>query len=495
MTPKRPNRAPRARSRRLLGGLALTLILLAALTSFALEAVDAPPRALARYIERHAAGHNAVVTHAGAWLASTLERIDRPGEPLMRLQGLRIGAQPLPPRQPRPADASGNIVLVASAIEAVRALQAAQPGDLITFTPGTYHFSGESITLARAGTSASRIVVRADQPGTVFVEFAMTEGFVVTEPYWTFENLNIRGVCARHAGCEHAFHVVSRGSHFEARNNTVTDFNAHFKINGAQGRFPDYGVIEGNTLSNTGIRETDSSVTPIDLVAASGWRISGNSISDFVKAGSDRVSYGAFAKGGGTGNVFEGNLVICEHLLRHAAGQRVGISLGGGGTGEAYCRDARCITEQERGVVRSNLIMACSDDGVYLNRAAASQVRHNTLLDTGGISARYAESGAEVQGNLVDGAIRARDGAVLHGADNVQTSMTRQYLGSHPVRGLYRGFTDMDLAWSTSPPRSAQPDVGGRDLCGSVRSANPTYGAFEDFAPCVLPASAGTQGK
>jgi parallel beta-helix repeat protein len=316
----------------------------------------------------------------------------------------------------------------------------------------------------------------------VTLEFDMTEGFRVSEPYWSFENLRIRGVCNRHSDCEHAFHVVGRAHHFVARHNDVSDFNAHLKINGDNKSFPDDGLIEANTLSNSSIRDTDNPVTPIDLVAANRWTIRSNSISDFAKSGSDRVSYGAFAKGGGEGNVFERNLVICEHLIKGAPGQRIGISLGGGGSEQEFCRDARCITEQDGSTIRSNLVMSCSDDGIYINRSAISHVEHNTLIDTGGISVRFAESSAELEGNLVDGIIRRRDGATLYTTDNIQTSPSRLYVRSHPVRNLFR--TLRTLQWDTAPPRRIAGAKHFPDLCEPERPAAPTYGAFEDFSKC-----------
>jgi hypothetical protein len=57
-------------------------------------------------------------------------------------------------------------------------------------------------------------------------------------------------------------------------------------------------------------------VTPIDLVAASGWKIAGNVIADFIKGQGDRTSFGAFAKGGAADTVFERNVVVCELALR-----------------------------------------------------------------------------------------------------------------------------------------------------------------------------------
>ena len=463
------------------------LLAAAAMLSCTLETLNERPRALARYVEHRVSGHNTVVARAGERLAVLLAWLDQPLELRPRPQALRLSAQA--DSQPRHggADVSAQVVPVASPDDAVQAIQRARPGDRVTFAPGTYRFSGTSIAVNRAGTKVAPITLRAETPETVFLEFDMTEGFVVSAPYWTFENMNIRGVCARHADCEHAFHVVSRASHFVARNNTISDFNAHIKINGADGSFPDDGLIEGNTLSNRSIRKTQSSVTPIDLVAASRWTVRDNWISDFAKGEADRVSYGAFAKGAGFGNSFERNVVVCEHLLRRAPGQRVGISLGGGGTGKDYCRDARCITEQDGGTIHSNLIMSCSDEGIYLNRAATSQVSHNTLLDTGGISVRFVESSAEIQGNLVDGVIRGRDGGVLRGDDNLQTLMTRMYLGSHPVRGLYRNLADLDLAWSASAPRRRQSGLAAPDLCRAVRPTPAAYGAFEDFSACLRP--------
>ncbi len=93
------------------------------------------------------------------------------------------------------------------------------------------------------------------------------------------------------------------------------------------------GWSRDNRIYNTAARRTENPVTPIDLVAASDWTIRGNLVADFVKDGSDRTSYGVFAKGGGSGNLLEGNTVLCEHRLRGAPGRRVGLSFGGGGSG------------------------------------------------------------------------------------------------------------------------------------------------------------------
>jgi parallel beta-helix repeat protein len=394
---------------------------------------------------------------------------------------LKIGAsaQPVPPQS-----AAGRPVAVANPDQLRVAIGAALPGDVITLAAGTYRFR-DSIAVRAPGSAANPVSVRAELPGTVTIEFDTVEGFAVAAPYWQFENLTIRGVCADHSGCEHAFHVTGGAHHFVALNNTVIDFNAQFKINGADGRFPDAGRIEGNTVSNSTVRRTNNPVTPIDLVGASDWIIRRNLIADFIKQGGDQVSYGAFAKGAGTGNVFEQNIVWCERRLQGEPGQRVGLSLGGGGSGASYCRDRVCITEQDRGVIRSNLVASCSDDGIYLNSAARSVVAHNTVLGTAGVTVRYPTSSAELDGNLVDGAIRSRNDGILRARDNLESAGAWQFVGRRPLRALFSARSGDPFAWSGSVPRRDAGDAAPPDLCGMPRPRAPAYGAFEDFAACV----------
>jgi parallel beta-helix repeat protein len=363
------------------------------------------------------------------------------------------------------------------------AIAAAHAGDVITLLPGRYRFD-RTLAARAEGTEQAPIVVKAERPGSVDIEFTTVEGFAVTGPWWRFENLAIRGACTNDGDCEHAFHVSGAAHHFSALNNTVRDFNAQFKINGADGRFPDNGLIDHNTLVNSAPRQTASPVTPIDLVAASGWTIRGNLIADFVKAQGDRISYGAFAKGAGAGTTFEDNVVLCEQRLQGEPGQRVGLSLGGGGTGKPYCRDHRCITEHDHGIIRDNLVASCSDAGIYVNSSADTRIVHNTLLDTGGIDVRFPESAAEVTGNLVDGTIRARDGARIRALDNLDTPIAYLYAGYHPVRKLFAGVQGLDLGWAAQPPKRALASAS-TDMCGRRRPVWARYGAFEDFAACL----------
>ena len=478
-------RRPVRRSLMLLVALACLLAIGTGVLLYALQERGIVPRALGPYLARRSTGHNPLIEQAGRWSDATLVRLDREAASPWPMPATNIGAQPT-----RRIDATDTDTLVASADQARVAIAAARPGQVITFLPGIYRFEGSNVRVNQAGSAAAPITLRAAAAGSVLLEFAMVEGFNVTAPYWRFENLVIRGACATHGDCEHAFHVVGGAHHFAAVNNTITDFNAHFKINGSDGRFPDFGTIEHNTLSNSSARQTSNPVSLIDLVAASDWTIRANLISDFIKAEGNQVSYGAFAKGGGSRNRFVGNVVICERLLARQPGQRVGISLGGGATGPAYCRDGKCITEQSGSTIESNLVSACSDAGIYLNSAANSRIAHNTLLDTAGIDVRFATSSAKVTGNLVDGPIRARNGGLLRLDDNLDTDTAWLYLGRHPQRSLFKVPAQLDLRWAEAAPRRVAGAAPAPDLCGAARPAAPAYGAFEDFAACLTPVEA-----
>jgi hypothetical protein len=450
-----------------------------------LQSEGVTPRALAPYILKRTSGHNSVIESTGRFAAAMLLHLDRGDLAPYVPPALILGAQPDSPAAP-----AGNERLVATSEEAWRAITNAAAGDVITLLPGDYVLR-QTVYARGPGRASAPVAVRAARPGTVRIAVSAREGFSVSAPYWRFENLDLQGTCTSHSHCEHAFHVVGDGHHFLARNNTIRNFNAHFKINGANGTFPDHGVIESNTLNNSAPRQTPFPVTPIDLVGASDWTIRANLIHDFIKAEGDRVSYGAFAKGGAERTVFERNVVLCEAVLAGQPGQRVGLSFGGGATGKAYCRDRRCITEHEGGIMRANLVAGCSDVGIYLNSAAGASIVDNTLLDTAGIQARFPTSSATLEGNLIDGPLREDEGGVLRPGDNLSTDIKWMYLGRHPQRTLFADPAQLALGWRAGTvmrpeqERGAPGSGAGSDLCNPTGGPRRAYGAFEDFATCL----------
>ncbi len=456
--------------------------LLAAAAVVAVEHYGVAPRLLGPYLERRASGHNTLIESTGRIAAAYLMRADR-GELTPQLEypawaGARADRSFIP---------AGREVSVGSSRQFLAAMAEARPGDVLTFRPGSYRFDGHSIEAGQPGRPQAPITVRAARLETVTLEFALLEGFHVTAPHWVFENLAIRGVCTGHDGCEHAFHITGAAQHAVIRNNDIRDFNAHIKINGANNHFPDRGRIENNTLVNSTARKTGAPVASIDLLAANGWTIEGNLIADFVKDGGDRTSYGAFAKGAAEGTRIIRNVVLCEHRLRGAPGRRIGLSFGGGGSNPPFCRDGRCVVEHDHGLMQNNLIASCSDEGVYLRRAAHSWLVHNTVLDTGGIYARYPETAAEAIRNLVDGPMRAREAARLHEDDNVTTTIAQLLFGWHPVSASFQDAGSLDLRWKRAPQalRESRPAGDAADLCGVKRPARIAYGAFDDFNECL----------
>ena len=394
----------------------------------ALWQLDATPREWARWLSSRGSKESGLLRASTLTLAQGLDGLDR---------GAQLARPDYPALTTPPASALVpplRVVRVSSSDELVRAITAALPGDRIDIAAGHYRFKGESVQVRAPGTDQAPIVVRAEQLGSVRLDFDIVEGFHVSAPHWRFENLEIHGACRDDSDCEHAFHIVSAAKDTRIEHCRLVDFNAPIKINGENGSFPDRGRIEASELFATRGRETANAVTFIDLVAASGWRIERNLIADFVKLDGDHISYGAFAKGAGEGNVFARNLVLCEQRLRGLRGARVGLSLGGGGSGASYCRDGACIVEQQAGRIEGNLIAQCSDAGIYLNRAAQSIVSDNQLLDTAGIDGRYPETAADLSGNIVDGLVRARQQALLHEQNDRASPRLDALAGRHPLR-------------------------------------------------------------
>jgi hypothetical protein len=441
------------------------------------------PREWAAELLRPAFNEQPALGRAARFAAHWLTRADRLAPAGGVVLPGSLGASP-----DRSGDVpNGRLRLVASLEALSDAAAAAEPGDVIQLQPGRYHVSGKPIHFSATGTAAKPITVRAARLGDVVIESDAAETLKVTGPFWRFENLSLRGVCADHTQCEHAIHVVAGANGTVIRNNLLADFNAHIKINAEDGLFPDGGLVDGNTLLDTAPRSTVNPITPVDLVSASDWVIRGNLIADFMRAPGygGQTSYGAFVKGEGKGNIIERNVVVCEWKLRDIPAQTVGLSLGGGGTGIDFRREGGTSGfEQIGGVIRDNLVAFCSDDGIYVNRSARSVIDHNTLLDTAGIDVRFVESSARVTRNIVDGVIRERDGGTLRAADNDTAFLPGLFAGLHPQRGLYRDPATLDLAWRTAPASVAETEPGA-DLCGHRRGGEALPGAFEDYADCL----------
>jgi len=362
--------------------------------------------------------------------------------------------------------ARADVVPVTTGAELEAAIDAAQPGDELVLADGTYAIGSPSC--AAAGTAAAPIVVRAESPLGARIEVSGLEGFRVSGAFWRFEGLDIQGVCASHPDCEHAFHVTGKATDFTLRHSRVRDFNAQLKVNATPGDggvydVPHRGLIEYCDIGDTAPRATDSPVTKLNIDTGDGWVVRGNFLHDWHKDGGDAVSYGAFMKSGGNDGLFERNLVACSFDVA-TGGTRIGLSFGGGGTGAQYCAPAfdpnvPCDVEHSGGVLRNNLIIDCSDVGIYLNRAADTRVLFNTLVGTAGVDFRFETTTGEADGNVLEGGIRERDGGTFTPGNNLveQDAAFFDALYADPLGGdfLLEGPADALIGQGTAVRGSA----------------------------------------
>ncbi len=282
------------------------------------------------------------------------------------------------------------------------AFRQASAGTRIILLSGVYKVY--RLDTVSGGTAENPIIVEAATPGMAVIQATGSEAISIHHPYWIIKGLTIEGS----PNSEHAFHITNNADNVIIKENTLVNFHAQIKVNGENNGFPDNGLIENNDLFNTQIRNTDSPVTTVDIVAGNNWIIRGNYIADFAKGLSDKTSYGVFIKGNSMKGLIERNLVICANNTQGSI--RVGMSFGGGGTGTAFCENQDCSIENTGGVMRNNIVLNCSDVGIYLNKARDTVITNNTLLMTTGIDVRFPESNAMIQDNILTGAIRERDG-------------------------------------------------------------------------------------
>jgi len=426
---------------------------------------DRTPSELIRYAKRRLEGHpnlEILVLPPLHWVQAKYEHPVPPG-PLPTLTKGQLDQAPAA----LPGQAGQPTITADTAASIISAISTAKAGQTVLIAPGRYRIN-QNIKTNAVGNAQQLITVRASQPGQVQIEFNAQEGFIVQHSYWVFENLRIQGVCKDHTSCEHAFHVVGQGDHLVVRNNRIEDFNAHLKINGLQGAWPDHGVLQHNTITNTTARTTENPITLFDLVGANYWQVLDNVVSNFVKNGSDGISYGIFMKGASRGGRIERNLVICTTQNVSQPGVRVGISFGGGTTGQAYCRDGRCEAEHTAGLAANNILGHCNDSGIDVNKSTSIAIAHNTLINTAGIDVRTTPASATMQGNLLEGQIRQRKGG--------QAKLVMNEIAV--MADVFENPNALNLNWRKVPDNIPRLGLAEKDFYGQIRGDSTPPGAL-----------------
>lgn len=430
------------------------------------------PGEIVRYLKRRLQNHDkleAVLVPPLNWIQRQVERpvaIDK-----LPLLGKGPGS---PVAQQRIADTGPGLRdRIVDTTESLReALWQAQAGETILIAPGTYRIDRQLET-RQGGLPDQPITVRPLRPDSVQIEVYTVAGLRITQPHWRVIGLSWRGACPNHDQCEHAIHVAGGAHDTRLLGHRMVDFNAHIKVNGERGSFPDHGRIEHNHLANTSARRTARPVAAVDLVGASAWVVADNVFEHLVKGGGNQVSYAAMMKGAGRQGRFERNLVVCTTSGISQPGLRVGISFGGGGTGPAYCRDQRCDAEFQDGVVQDNIVAHCNDAGVDINTSLRTLVLGNTLINTAGVQLRGEPSSAIVRANLMDGDVRHRPGSTVEAEGNEIGDSTSWFADPDAL----------DLRWADLPgaDRSGRTDP---DFCGRSRTYGSPAGALSSAGPC-----------
>ncbi|MFB9936598.1 right-handed parallel beta-helix repeat-containing protein [Photobacterium aphoticum] len=370
------------------------------------------------------------------------------------------------------------------------ALRQVEPGQTIVIRDGHYALKGKRFNISKKpGTALLPIRLIAETRGNVTLALDSREGIVIDQPYWRIEGIHFIGTCHSHSRCDHALHIVGDADNTRIAHNTFYDFNAAIKVNKSGIQYPDQGLIEHNIFGNHQPRNTHYSVTPINVDHGNDWVVRKNIIHDFIKLGGNRVSYGAFMKGGVTGGIFEQNLVICNTSQQRYPGSQVGLSFGGGGMSQASRRD-NANFEVSDTIMRNNIIMHCNDVGIYSQKAVDVTVHNNTLYNTAGIDVRFPVSTASVYNNILNGRIKARDDATLQSENNLIStySFIRNNNGlnaifSTPQNGIFSVTSPealIDYAIEAKPTTQTL-----FDFCGHHIHQNTAYiGAIYQDAGC-----------
>ncbi|WP_135550227.1 fibronectin type III domain-containing protein [Paenibacillus cymbidii] len=289
-------------------------------------------------------------------------------------------------------------------------------GRIITLAAGTY---SQTATIEITGKNNITIQgATANYDDTVIVgpginSTVMDINFKVNDSdYVTFKNMTIRD------SYYHAIQINSGSDYFHADHlKTWDNGEGGFKSTGStnlEQPYADYGLIETSMIGYTtsGMR---GSVEGIDLIASKGWIIRGNTFMN-AKRTDNSPGYAFFAKGNSMDTVVENN------IFKNSA---VAMSFGGGGTAPEYFRFGDTSLEHRGGIMRNNVVFGTYDTAVYMNKAADFKVYNNTMLGiapgvaVGGIESRFAGSGGEIRNNLMDKAVKLRDGGLATQSDNI----------------------------------------------------------------------------
>ncbi len=383
-----------------------------------------------------------------------------------------------------------RIIPVSSYASLQGACQTAIPGDTIRIAPGTYTVNGVSRIMITDRPGPVLVQGETGNPQDVIVEGKGQDNEAVqmvfnldNSPEWTFEALTTKnsyyhGFKFDHASTDCVLRNIIMLDHGESGVKGTSDPSS--------GTYPDRLLIEncliGFTKPSGGTR---SVVEGVDGVGVNDWVIRNSRFVNIQKGGAP--AYAIFTKGNSSNTIIEAN--VFENCF-------IAASFGGGGTGDPFFRDNDRTYEHSGGIIRNNIMIRCSDAGVYINKGREARVYNNTLFECElTIQLRFEESSGWVRNNLVlrspdnpnEPVVRSRDGATIF-ADEANLAATAD---DFRIASGGNGAIDIRLV-NTSPAIDAGVDAGifvPTDFEGDKRPFGEGYdvGADEYVATVSVP--------
>lgn len=376
-----------------------------------------------------------------------------------------------------------RVVNVSTYVQLRDACQNALPGDTIVIASGTYTITGASRIMITNRQGPVLVKGATGNPTDVTVQGQGQDNSAVQMvfnlddcPAWTFRDFTVRnsyyhGFKFDHNSTDCALINVIMRDHGESGVKGTSD--------PPSGKYPDRLLIDscdiGFTSTSGGTR---SVVEGVDGVGVNDWIIRNSRFVNVQKGGNP--AYAIFTKGNSSNTIIEANRF--ENCF-------IGASFGGGGTATQYFRDNNTTYEHRNGIIRNNVIMRCTDAGIYINKGNNCKIYNNTVFECVlTIQLRFVQSTGYVRNNLVKRAlsnpnepiIRLRDGATMLANESNLSASNADFItptGSYSQLDLHlkAGSSAIDAGVNVAPdvvadfegqqrPSGQAYDVGADEL-------------------------------
>jgi hypothetical protein len=389
----------------------------------------------------------------------------------------RATAGPATPAPALPAP-TGTIVNVSTETQLRNAVSALKSNTTIVVAPGTYtltstlYINGSMTNVGIRGATGNRddvvLVGRGMTTTTSAVPFGIWTGNGVQGV--TIANLTIRDVYTHsimlNAGTQspliHNVRLLNAGEQFIKANPDGSG-------GGVNNGIVQYSVIEYATTSR------DDYTNGVDVHTGSGWTIRHNLFRNVRAPGGALAGPAVLMWNGSSNTVVDGNTFIdCQRE----------ISLG---------LADKLATDHSGGVAQNNFIYRSSglggDAAILIADSPNTRVVNNTIYLSGGYSApieyRFSgSSGIIVRNNLLDGQVRARDGASGSASNNYTSASSAMFVdpsaGDLHLRSTATAV--IDAGTSTSAP-TIDWDGEARPAGSAIDIGADEYGARSTTPP------------